>query len=216
VHYKQIEKESGELKREFTLSPFVQQDANSQSFSANPSTKRLWDRDIFTHVSSVPIDTLIKNTQKAEIAVGDTMFTKRHIVVLSAMDSAAGPEKGQILIRAYLDVFDFDTSRSALSVTPSVLIDTAGKKLVSTFSDSLKAYAYGFHIEKLLPEKSGIMLRVEEADNNDRYIIMKAIEFPFINILWLGCVVMVIGFFFSIVRRVEENKKSSSRRVEEV
>jgi cytochrome c-type biogenesis protein CcmF len=38
------------------------------------------------------------------------------------------------------------------------------------------------------------------------YIIMKAIVFPFINLLWGGTIIMVIGFAISIVRRIKEYK----------
>ena len=35
----------------------------------------------------------------------------------------------------------------------------------------------------------------------DDYIVMKALIFPYINVLWLGVVVMVIGFFLSFYNR---------------
>jgi len=34
---------------------------------------------------------------------------------------------------------------------------------------------------------------------------MKAIRFPFINVLWLGCLVMTVGVFMSMMRRKKEN-----------
>jgi cytochrome c-type biogenesis protein CcmF len=38
------------------------------------------------------------------------------------------------------------------------------------------------------------------------YVIMKAIVFPYINLLWGGTIVMVIGFILAIVRRIKELK----------
>jgi cytochrome c-type biogenesis protein CcmF len=35
---------------------------------------------------------------------------------------------------------------------------------------------------------------------------MKAIVFPYINLLWGGTIVMVIGFILAIVRRIKELK----------
>jgi cytochrome c-type biogenesis protein CcmF len=35
----------------------------------------------------------------------------------------------------------------------------------------------------------------------DDYIIMKAIKFPFINVLWIGTVLMVLGFGISLFKR---------------
>jgi len=39
------------------------------------------------------------------------------------------------------------------------------------------------------------------------YIIMKAIVFPYINFLWGGTILMVIGFLLSIFRRLKEYKR---------
>jgi cytochrome c-type biogenesis protein CcmF len=41
------------------------------------------------------------------------------------------------------------------------------------------------------------------------YVILKAMEKPFINVLWIGTLVMSIGFVMAIVRRVKENKKGT-------
>jgi cytochrome c biogenesis factor len=38
------------------------------------------------------------------------------------------------------------------------------------------------------------------------FITLKAVIFPFINLLWIGSIVMVIGFVISIFRRNKENK----------
>jgi cytochrome c-type biogenesis protein CcmF len=211
VHYKQRNEETGEELRSFVLSPFVQEDGNSRSVSANPSTKRLWDRDIFTHVSSVPIDTLVITNQLDTILVGDTILTKKNLIVLEYLDSTLSND-GLLYISARLNVFDFDTTKSGIYATPRITIDQELYRMTSSATDSIPELGYQFNIEKILPVQQGIILNTLTADNNDRYIIMKAIEFPYINILWLGCVIMVIGFFFSILRRVEENKKAQRHR----
>jgi cytochrome c-type biogenesis protein CcmF len=36
------------------------------------------------------------------------------------------------------------------------------------------------------------------------FITMKAIIFPLINLLWIGAIIMFIGFFISLVRRIRE------------
>ena len=41
------------------------------------------------------------------------------------------------------------------------------------------------------------------------YIIMKAIEMPFINILWIGTLVLMLGFIVAIVRRYTEFKRTA-------
>ncbi|MNL85192.1 hypothetical protein D3C87_2134240 [compost metagenome] len=38
---------------------------------------------------------------------------------------------------------------------------------------------------------------------------MKAIVFPYINLLWSGTIIMVIGFAFAISRRIKELRATS-------
>jgi cytochrome c-type biogenesis protein CcmF len=49
------------------------------------------------------------------------------------------------------------------------------------------------------PESGKIKLNVKEKQNqkND-FIVMKAIIFPWINLLWTGCMLMVVGLTMSI------------------
>ena len=43
------------------------------------------------------------------------------------------------------------------------------------------------------------------------FIIMKAIVFPFINLLWGGVIIMIIGFSIAIVKRTRDYKRSSEK-----
>jgi cytochrome c-type biogenesis protein CcmF len=56
----------------------------------------------------------------------------------------------------------------------------------------------GNSIEVGLKEPEGIM----------KYITLKAYKFPFINVLWLGTIIMVIGFFMSALRRIQLGRPS--------
>jgi cytochrome c-type biogenesis protein CcmF len=51
---------------------------------------------------------------------------------------------------------------------------------------------------------------VKETGNITDLLTLKVYEFPMINILWLGIVVMVVGLIMSIVQRVKQKEKNSS------
>lgn len=81
---------------EFTLTPNVMYDREfSKVVASNPSTKHYWNYDIFTHVSSLPkaeLDPEYAKQQedslrfeKYEAAVGDTIFTKNHYLVVKGV-----------------------------------------------------------------------------------------------------------------------------------
>jgi len=50
-----------------------------------------------------------------------------------------------------------------------------------------------------------IEIGIKEDKSIQDIITLKVYEFPFINILWLGIVIMVLGFIVSIVQRVRSS-----------
>jgi cytochrome c-type biogenesis protein CcmF len=65
------------------------------------------------------------------------------------------------------------------------------------------AQSLAFRFNKVGDVKDGtIELGVKESNAVVNLVTLKAIEFPFINLVWLGVIIMVIGFFVSLYRRV--------------
>jgi cytochrome c-type biogenesis protein CcmF len=55
----------------------------------------------------------------------------------------------------------------------------------------------------VIDQKTGkLEIGVKESGSITDLITLKVYEFPMINVLWLGVVVMVIGFVMSIYQRV--------------
>jgi cytochrome c-type biogenesis protein CcmF len=48
-----------------------------------------------------------------------------------------------------------------------------------------------------------IKLGLKESNAVMRYITLKAYRFPWINLLWLGTIIMVIGFLLSMWNRIK-------------
>ncbi|MGZ3820710.1 MAG: cytochrome C biogenesis protein, partial [Mucilaginibacter sp.] len=60
---------------------------------------------------------------------------------------------------------------------------------------------------KIIPERSKEEITVyQQPEGKKTYIVMKAIEFPYINFFWSGTIIMVIGFLLAIFRRNKELK----------
>jgi cytochrome c-type biogenesis protein CcmF len=51
-------------------------------------------------------------------------------------------------------------------------------------------------------------LGIKEPDTIMQYLTLKAYKFPFINLVWLGTIIMVTGFFISMFRRIQTNRSS--------
>jgi len=57
------------------------------------------------------------------------------------------------------------------------------------------------------PEKDKLeMILYQKPKAEKKWVVMKAIKFPFINLFWAGNILMVVGFLISIFRRNKEIK----------
>jgi cytochrome c-type biogenesis protein CcmF len=75
----------------------------------------------------------------------------------------------------------------------------------SVFSQNLAIAFTGFDDKKL-------RLQVKESNSILDFITIKAYKFPFINLVWLGTVIMVIGFFISTLHRRERKRISNKEQ----
>jgi cytochrome c-type biogenesis protein CcmF len=55
---------------------------------------------------------------------------------------------------------------------------------------------------KILPAENKIELKIKEDTGFSDYIVMKALIFPYINVLWLGIIITVIGTGMSIYQKI--------------
>ena len=208
VTYERVDEATGEVVETFELAPYAQINP-SMGLVSNPDTRHYLHRDIFTHVSSIP------NTEEAPedsvrlqtIAVGDTFFTSRHFVVLRGivpnppLDSVDYDES-LFGLGGDLVVEGFDGSRTELM--PVYLIDVAAGNQVVPVPDEDPVSGITLAIRAVDPASETLDLIVRERDPAQDFIILKAIVFPWINVLWLGAVLMVLGFLWSIAGRWEE------------
>ena len=61
-----------------------------------------------------------------------------------------------------------------------------------------------------MPEEKKIEITLEQ--KMPKYIIMKAIIFPWINLLWLGSLFMVAGFLISMYKRIGDRNRNDNKQ----
>ena len=207
VKYELKDKETGEIKEIFTLKPNAQINPE-MGLVANPSTKRYLTKDVFTHVTSVPDNSNKEDSEIErsvhEVAVGDTFFGTRHFIVLESFvpnptDSIDYVNEAKIGVGLNLKVQGFDNK--VYRAQPVYLINVDEGNKIYTYKDRVIPEGLTFSIINLDPKTEKIKIALEEDDPADDFIIMKAIVFPYINVLWLGCIIMFIGFMISMINR---------------
>jgi len=124
VRFKKQDGKGSYTGEEFVLHPNVMYDRQfSKVVAANPSTKHYLTHDIFTHVSSLPKAELDPefarqqedslNFEPYEAVVGDTIFTKKHYLVVEGYTKQPKhpdykPEKGDLAFGLKLRAYNLD------------------------------------------------------------------------------------------------------------
>lgn len=210
VHFK-----SKDGKEEFTLKPeaFVNYKGN-EGLMASPDAKHYWDHDIYTYITSLRNPELGKDTvsfKPHEIAIGDTVFYGAGYMILENVKSrdSLPPElfaKGDAVFEATVKVFSKNNT-SYTSIPKLALV----KGNTLSIADTVTAENLILQLSKVGGKK--VELGVKETDSIMEYVTLKAYKFPFINVLWIGVGVMVIGFIVSMVRRNRLNKQETRSEV---
>lgn len=216
VLYEKRDSATKELKESFTLYPdaFINP-KGQQGLVANPSSKHYLHKDIFTYISAAadPKEKSKSADYKAhKVHSGDTIYLSTGFIIFNGFDmNVKNPnykaEQGDVAVTAKLQVYDL---MGPVQMIAPVYIIRKEKGYIDMIEDTATAMKIYTRFTKILPDENAAEIMVKEADPKDDYIVMKALVFPYINLLWLGVIVMVCGFLLSIWNRVTKKEKLSS------
>ena len=210
IQYFTIDQKDGSRIKEFELNPFVQLNERMGNV-AEPATKHFWNRDVYTHITYAELEkkeddtSEYQSSKKQMMSIGDTIITSNSFVILKSLQKD-------------LDKSEYHLQDSDLAVAAVLEIQDVNKKIYTTkpvfVIRDFNIYSYDsviddlglrFSFSKIDPATGKIELAVSEKKANKKdFIIMKAIVFPGINILWLGCILMIIGSLIAIRKRIKQ------------
>jgi cytochrome c-type biogenesis protein CcmF len=218
VDYFSRDKE-GQLKKEFSLAPRIQTNPRMGNV-AEPDTRHFLTKDIYTHITYVVLEdakpadegtdeyTAAKNHK---MKVGDTIFSSNAIIILDSLSvqfdkKQLNLEDEDIAVIARLRVLDINKQYHA---DPMYLIRNSAVQPISAKVDEL---GLQFMFWNLDPATGEIELSLQEKKSNIReFIVMQAMIFPYINILWIGCIIMVLGTALAIIERIRKNRNKEGK-----
>lgn len=207
VHYKKINA-NNEVEYEFNLHPNAQINPK-MGLVANPDTKHYISHDVFTFVSSVPKEKSTKyiNERNHEIHIGDTIYTNNGYAVLLRINSNAKEqnldmEKLSLLIAAEFKVHSL---KGDFTATPMYGIRENAEV---RFESTVEEIGLRFKFNGVNPDKQTVKIETSERDSSGDFIIMKAIIFPWINLVWLGTILTLAGIAISAVRRIQDSSRA--------
>jgi cytochrome c-type biogenesis protein CcmF len=223
VNYKRYNA-SGKIAEEFLLKPNVQ--INPQmGLVPSPDTKHYLLHDLYTHITALPPDAgKPAGSQDAaahgeedddknydepiphEIAVGDTIPFRDGYIVLKSLNKEVQVQNipltgNDVAIGAKLEIVSHNKTYTA---EPVYMIKD---KSVLDFARKVEDAGLKLRLSKIIPDKNKVEIIVyQQPQNKKPWIVMRALDFPYINFLWSGTIIMIIGFLLSIRRRNKELK----------
>lgn len=188
----------------FHLYPnLIRNTKGQEGFSNNPDKRHYWNKDIFSYISYADnMDTKPDTTQfrKQEAGVNDTIFYSNGLMIVNKV--VVNPDEGK---------YHFTSADTALMADITVISKEGTKyrarpvyyvknNQAQYLVDTVFAQNLAIGFSRVLDNKK-LELQVKESSKMLPFVALKVYEFPHINILWLGTIIMITGFIMSIVRR---------------
>jgi cytochrome c-type biogenesis protein CcmF len=204
---------AGEKIKQFELKPVIQMNDRMGNV-AEPATKHFLTKDIYTHLTYYLPEDKDEDAQgdwqsakTHTVAVGDTFMLSNSLVVVQGLDKdidkkALQLNDSDIAVGAHLEIEDIN--KNIYRTEPLFIIHDMQVYSKETVVDTL---GLKFSFGKIEPSTGKLEIMVAEKKSNKKeFIIMKAIIFPGINILWIGCILMLVGSFIAIRQRIRIRK----------
>ena len=199
---------------EFSLFPRIQLNKMMGNVP-EPDTRHFWNMDLFTYISYVSqqdfdeeyvpeyqvMDTLV-------IGKGDTSILRPYLLTLNAVtremnNDELGLNEEDIAIRASMIL---DDVHGKLTKFEPVLV--VRQNHLYYIPGENKDYGIRLSLVSVNPENGKLTVLYEKDKNKkEDFIIMKAVIFPYINVLWIGCIIMVFGIGVSIYNRIRTDTR---------
>jgi cytochrome c-type biogenesis protein CcmF len=188
--------------KEFSLAPLVQLNPRFGNV-AEPSTRHWVHKDLYTHIRYAKLDpadsTDFMPPRLVERSIGDTVITSTCVIVVDSVravrDSVIarrlGPEYTAFVAKVKVrDLYDDSRWFEARPVIVYRFDQPVGSKGFDV--DPLKV-----RIDLASIKGDTVGLNIYERE----FVVLQAIEFPGINILWAGCILMALGTGLAVWQR---------------
>jgi cytochrome c-type biogenesis protein CcmF len=200
------------ITESFVLNPDVYLMKNN-NMSSNPDTKNYLSHDVFTYISYALSPDREKDTSSFkihEVTNGDTIFYSKGYMVLDDVVKNPASNKFNIpltgpAVTANLSITS--NENETYKAAPMILIDSIG---INQVDDTVYGQNLYIKFAGVSADQKKIKIAVKESEKMIDFVTLKAYIFPYINLVWIGLVVMAIGLIMSMIRRANMSSKAGA------
>ena len=210
------ESEKSGLVFDFSLAPSIQKNERMGNVP-EPSTKHYATRDIYTHVTYADMRTPEEKAGNWEdeftfyLDQGEqtTIYKDLTVTLDSVVADMKKDDDGNmafIVLGASLSIEG--AADTTIHAVPIYMVK--GEK-ASSIDAELMAFGLKFQIAGIDRESNKPILKVwRQAPDEQPFILIQAIVFPMINLLWIGGILMALGTFWAVWQRILIRQKSAA------
>jgi cytochrome c-type biogenesis protein CcmF len=206
-----------ELRRgnkKYKLFPRAQINPEMGGLLASPDIYRSVTADLYTHVSSVMDPSEGEEWSKLEelrVKQSQEFFANDYVGILESVDriyNVFGIEltDQDVAVKAKIRM---QGEKGDYIAEPVFLIRD---KMVGRIPDDISDLGIRVTLMNIHPETNEFSLGLNTRQKD--WVVIKAMEKPFINVLWIGTLVLMVGFGMAMARRIREFKKMKAKGLE--
>lgn len=197
TYYQVAYEEKG--KKPFNLYPRFQVNEKIGNV-ASPDIKNFWNKDVYTHVTFVTRDEDREWSvpEDYNVAMKDTFFLNDYVAILEDVQGTSEIEgmalnEGDAAAIATLRILDRDGERI---VRPTFVI-----KNREVWSRPVVSNELGLQVQLTRIDPQTGLFSFAVSRGQREFIVLKALEKPHINLLWIGTLLLMIGISIATIRR---------------
>ncbi|MCB0761801.1 MAG: cytochrome c biogenesis protein CcsA [Flavobacteriales bacterium] len=186
----------------------------SKGNSREPSIKHYWDHDVYTYLKYVTTEEAVADEEgwlegrQHTVKVGDRVLVSNTMVSVDSLLGVKNPADYRLFETDHVAklVLTLMEGNEEKVIEPLFILR---ESLIVPDVVDVPEWGLRFALGAIDPRTSECTLTIwEKQERKKDFIVMHAIIFPQINILWLGCIVMVIGTIMAIRHRRRLNKSA--------
>lgn len=204
ILYQVRKNDTGAIKEEFILLPNAQINPK-MGLVASPDTRHYLTHDVFTYITSTIDKSKVTDTASYEsktVKSGDSLFFANGFMIFRGFETKVHnknylAQTGDIAVSATMDVFSLEGN--TYKAAPTYYIRNQSEHFVE---DTVSKFNLFIRLTQILPNENAARIEFKQPNSMNDYVIMKAILFPYINVLWIGTIIMILGFGISLYKRI--------------
>jgi cytochrome c-type biogenesis protein CcmF len=187
----------------------IKNNKGAEGFAANPDAKHFLFKDIFVYITSFKEDDKIDTThfRNEVLKAGDTVYYGNGFMIFNKILLNPIEQKqrfSQDETAMFLDIQVISKEGNRYAVMPGIAVKNQSLRIIP---DTVVAQNLIVQFNKVVDQKLGkLEIGVKESKSLTTLLTHKVLEFPMIKFLWLGVVVMFIGFIMSVKQRISNFK----------